>query len=47
MTGASVPRDLSRHQFIDVPLGAASLAEAMWLRKQRRHDGYRQSSLRP
>jgi len=47
MTGTSVLKDLSRHQFINIPLGAASLAEAMWLRKQRRHDGYRQSSLRP
>ncbi len=36
MTGASVPNDLSRHQFIDVPLGAARLAEAMRLKRRRR-----------
>ena len=46
MTGASVPKDLSRHQFIDVPLGAASLADAMRLRRQRRLGGYRQAGLR-
>lgn len=47
MTGARVPKDLSQHQFIDLPRGATRLAEAMRLRTQRRLGGHRQAGLRP
>lgn len=47
MTGVSVPRDLSRHQCIDVLLGAASLAEARRLTKQRCLAGHGQAGVRP